>query len=69
LDKARALHEKDLRAGLGRVHLPHALALKYPQAGRAWAWQWMFSSPLRSVDPQPDVRTGQAMERRFHDPS
>ncbi len=30
LQKARALHEKDLDAGFGRVHLPHALAVKYP---------------------------------------
>ena len=31
--------------------------------------QWVFPSLLRSVDPRPDVRTGQTMERRFHDPS
>jgi len=39
LQKARALHEKDLAAGLGRVHLPHALAVKYPNADKSWAWQ------------------------------
>ena len=31
LHKARALHEKDLAAGLGRVYLPHTLAVKYPR--------------------------------------
>ena len=37
LQKARALHEKDLAAGFGRVHLPHVLAVKYPNAYKAWA--------------------------------
>ena len=66
LDKARALHEKDLAAGFGRVHLPHALAVKYPEADRSWAWQWVFPSPVRSIDPRPDARTGEALERRHH---
>lgn len=35
LQKARALHEKDLAAGFGRVYLPHALAVKYPQADQS----------------------------------
>ncbi|GLS15698.1 integron integrase [Hydrogenophaga electricum] len=66
LAKARALHEKDVQAGLGRVYLPNALAVKYPEADRTWAWQWVFPSPVRSVDPRPDARTGQPMERRHH---
>lgn len=66
LHKARALHEKDLAAGLGRVYLPHALAVKYPGADRAWAWQWVFPSPVRAIDPRPDARTGQPLERRHH---
>ena len=66
LEKARALHEKDLAAGLGRVYLPHALAVKYPEVDRSWAWQWVFPSNVRAVDPRPDARTGLAMERRHH---
>ncbi|MGB7422332.1 MAG: integron integrase [Comamonas sp.] len=66
LRKARALHEKDLEAGLGRVYLPHALAVKYPNADQAWAWQWVFPSPVRSIDPRPDARTGEPLERRHH---
>lgn len=66
LVKARALHEKDLAAGLGRVYLPHALAVKYPQADRSWAWQWVFPSPVRAIDPRPDARTGELLERRHH---
>ena len=64
LQKARALHEKDLAAGFGRVHLPHALAVKYAQADRSWAWQWVFPSPVRSVDPRPDAASGALLERR-----
>ena len=66
LQKARTLHEKDLAAGFGRVYLPHALAVKYPQADQSWAWQWVFPSPVRSTDPRPDARTGELLERRHH---
>src|SRR5204863_5753211 len=37
-----------------------ALARKYPQAGKEWAWQYVFPASFRSVDP----RSGQ--ERRHH---
>lgn len=66
LDKAKALHEKDLADGFGRVLLPHALALKYPKADRTWAWQYVFPSPVRSLDPRADARTGEHAERRHH---
>ena len=66
LQKARALHDKDVDAGFGRVHLPHALAVKYPGADRSWAWQWVFPSPVRSIDPRPDAVTGAQLERRHH---
>ena len=66
LQKARALHDKDVDAGFGRVHLPHALAVKYPGADRSWAWQWVFPSPVRSMDPRPDAVMGTQLERRHH---
>ncbi len=66
MHKARTLHQKDLDAGLGHVYLPHALAVKYPEADRSWAWQYVFPSPVRALDPRPDARTGEAMERRHH---
>ncbi|KQO25310.1 hypothetical protein ASF11_19420 [Acidovorax sp. Leaf76] len=64
LQNARALHEKDLAAGLGRVYLPHALAAKYPHADVSWAWQWVFLSPVRSTDPRPDQRAVREAARR-----
>jgi site-specific recombinase XerD len=47
----KLLHEQDVAAGFGRVWLPHALARKYASADREWAWQWVFPSAQRSVDP------------------
>jgi hypothetical protein len=32
LERARALHERDLAAGCGDVELPDALSRKYPKA-------------------------------------
>ena len=52
--QAKALHERDLAEGAGRVWLPDALAVKYPNAARAWGWQWVFPSPVNSVDPRGD---------------
>jgi len=60
LERARAWHVKDLAEGCGRVHLPYALARKYPSAEREWCWQYVFPAEKRSVDPQ----TG--LEGRHH---
>lgn len=57
---AKRLHDEDLEAGFGDVYLPDALAVKYPKAGRAWGWQYVFPSPVRSTDPRSGV------ERRHH---
>ena len=42
LQRVKSLHESDLAQGLGRVHLPYALAVKYPNANTEWCWQWFF---------------------------
>jgi len=55
LAKVRALHEQDLVGGFGDVHLPFALARKYPKAGRSWPWQYVFPSGRRSADPLDGV--------------
>jgi integron integrase len=60
LARVRQLHEIDLRAGFGRVYLPHALAAKYPAADREWGWQYVFPSSRRSIDPLSGI------ERRHH---
>jgi len=55
LGKVAGLHQGDLKAGYGEVRLPYALARKYPRAGRAWGWQFMFPSGNRSADPDGGV--------------
>ena len=50
--KRRSQHEQDLADGFGGVHLPHALARKYPNANRQWMWQYVFASPRLSIDPR-----------------
>jgi integron integrase len=52
LKRVHSLHRRDLAEGLGRVWLPGALRVKYPNADREWAWQWVFPSKLRSTDPE-----------------
>jgi integron integrase len=49
---AEAIHSADLKAGFGRVSLPHALSVKYPKADREWAWQYVFPSTRLSSDPR-----------------
>jgi integron integrase len=55
LERVRRLHLRDLAEGFGEVQLPFALARKYPAAGREWAWQYVFPSAHRSVDPREGV--------------
>jgi integron integrase len=50
LKEVKALHLTDLAAGHGRTKLPHALALKYPQAPADWAWQFVFPAPSLYTD-------------------
>ncbi|MGH8681794.1 MAG: integron integrase [Burkholderiales bacterium] len=60
LVRVRVLHRDDLADGCGAVYLPFALARKYPNAARDWAWQYVFPSHKRSIDPRSGV------ERRHH---
>ena len=55
--RVEVIHGEDLAAGHGEVHLPHALARKYPNAGRERGWQYVFPARRRSRDPRTH-RTG-----------
>ena len=52
IEQVRRQHAKDVRAGHGRVWLPHALKVKYPSADRELGWQYLFPSSRLSVDPR-----------------
>ena len=60
LADVRVLHARDLACGLGRVHLPHALERKYPNAAAEPGWQYVFPATRISLDPLDGVR------RRHH---
>jgi len=45
-------HEQDVSMGAGWVELPAALARKYPNAGQAWVWQWVFPATRPYRDPE-----------------
>jgi integrase len=52
VERVRALHGADVRAGHGRVWLPTALATKLPNADRELAWQYLFPSSRLARDPR-----------------
>ncbi len=60
LERLRGLAEEDRRNRAPGVWLPNALEKKYPNAGREWAWQWLFPAKNLSVDPRSGI------ERRHH---
>jgi integron integrase len=64
MQQARLCWDSDRARAVPGVHLPHALAVKYPRAAESWAWFWVFPSPTLAHDP----RAGQddAPPRRHH---
>ncbi len=60
LERAKVMHETDVREGCGRAYLPHALARKYPGAERGWCRQYVFPASRRSADPRDGT------QRRHH---
>ena len=62
LEQVRALHRQDIGAGAGWVELPAALGRKYPNAGREWAWQWVF--PGKGI--VKDAATGERRRHHLH---
>jgi integron integrase len=63
LELVKALHDQDLSDGFGRVHLPHALARKFPGAATDWRWQYLFPAGRRGIDP----RTDQTRRHHLHE--
>lgn len=63
IEASRQLHHKAIEAGIDFVHLPGALGKKYPNAGSALGWQYLFSSAQLSIDP----RTGKRGRHHIHE--
>ena len=64
MEAVRAQHTRDVALGGGWVALPYALGRKYPNAGRSWAWQWLFPARRRHRD-----RESGELRRHHIDPS
>jgi integron integrase len=47
LAHVKALHDKDLSEGWGKVLLPNSIAKKYTNAATDWRWQWLFPQRRR----------------------
>ena len=60
--RVKVIHERDVRAGHGRVRLPEAFARKSAEAERELGWQFVFPSSRLSEDP----RAGDGVKRRHH---
>lgn len=54
---ARNQWDSDRKAQRDGVEMPNALEQKYPQAGRSWAWFWMFPSAVQELLGRSDVST------------
>ena len=63
IEANRSQYQEDLRKGFGRVALPNALERKYPNAGRDWAWQWVFPAPQHYTDRV----TGEKRRHHLHE--
>ncbi len=63
LQAVKRQHDLDLQHGAGWVELPWALARKYPNAGREWAWQWVFPATRIYVDRE----SGQRRRHHLHE--
>lgn len=58
--QSRAIYELDRANNVPGVYMPYALGRKYPNAGKEWAWHWLFPSTKLSVCPRTKI------QRRHH---
>jgi integron integrase len=66
LDRVKEIHRQDLARGGGKVYLPFALKRKYPSAGRAWIWQYVFPATKPSLDPHSgEIRRHHVSEKNL----
>jgi integron integrase len=55
IERLRGLYVQDREQNLPGVELPHAFAVKSPNAGTSWPWQWVFPARSASRDPRSGV--------------
>ena len=52
LKDVHTLYKADRKSDVPGVMIPDALERKYPNAGKEWAWFWLFPSYKNSIDPR-----------------
>jgi integron integrase len=55
LKKIRKVYDKDREDKVPGVQLPEALERKYPNAGKEWAWFWVFPSHKLALAPRTNI--------------
>ncbi|QQL44048.1 integron integrase [Sulfuriroseicoccus oceanibius] len=55
IEELRQQHQTDTAAGCANVHLPPALARKYPNAANDFAWSWLFPAAKQCPHPRSGV--------------
>ncbi|MBV1911317.1 MAG: integron integrase [Kangiellaceae bacterium] len=60
IDFVNQLYLKDRKENIHGVELPYAIGIKYPNAGKSLAWQWVFPSLRISTAPRTKI------QRRHH---
>jgi integron integrase len=60
LAQVKGLWQLDRARAVPGVHLPDALARKYPRAAESWSWFWVFPQADLAEDPRSGIR------RRHH---
>lgn len=70
IKKVHSLHRYDLNKGYGKVLLPNALSVKYPDASTEFKWQYLFPSRKIGKDPRSGFRhryhqSAQAVNRKI----
>ena len=55
LARVKAIHQRDLAAGLGSVYMPFGLNEKFPTASKQWIWQYVFPASTPSADPASGI--------------
>jgi integron integrase len=63
IERVREQYERDRTQDAGYVALPHALAKKYKNASRDWAWQWVFPATRIYTDRE----TGKRHRHHLHE--
>ncbi len=65
IEKARKVHDSDLKLNIDGVYLPYAIERKYPNADKELKWQFLFPATRIATDQ----RSGKTRRHHIHETS